>query len=405
MTQTTLHKLRSKIVAYFEGKDPRHTHRLTLAARIADHIHHHGAHVPVNVVPVTESGYNILALAVGAKDALEVEKLLTQHKFPDLELFMHSWKRKSKDEFMQRLAGHHMLVTNSRAFKITSMDPDIMRAFAASLQLADAAAYIIDICETSHSYKTGTIYVQYLQAHESTVLTELKDVLSGFPNPQDSSFGSSGVIANETSAEARTIQSQATKTSTVQPQMHQPSKWAHLYSPLGPSIAHKPPPSVPAAIETKPKSFSDALMGDLAEDSDEASTLTPRTNNNSQNSKKSVREIELENENHQLKQMLDDLQTNFESMLEAKLQTMMAEQARTIEQSIMAKLQVQPPASPARKRHNQQTTPTTKQLSRPPNTTSPNSWKSIIDGKHPISSLQNDSQPPSSGPQDGGQAL
>ena len=164
LNPTTLTESRTKVVAYFEGKDPKHTHRDTMAERISNHINSFSQQdkpIPLKVIPIMEKDTPLLAVVVGSRDHRVVESILDQHKFPDLELIMQSWKRKHHKEFNQRLTNHQIIVNNSTAFKLEGVDPQVVPQLAASLRDTSCGSAIVDICPTGHSIKTGVVYVQF----------------------------------------------------------------------------------------------------------------------------------------------------------------------------------------------------------------------------------------------------
>ena len=378
MNSTNLKESRSKIVAYFSGKDPKHTHRDTMAARMLEHLAtmNDGKDIPVNVTRFVEGGVPVLALVVGAKDAQGVESLLEKHEFGTLEMIMHKWKRKNPEVFAERMKEHQILVSNSRAFKIQSMDPKVMDNFTQSL-LFNSQQLIVDVCPTYHSNKTGVLYVQYLKGHENALHQEILETLKDFPNPPDSCFTEPARITNPNSTEARTVQTRDTMGFKSQDAtMIPPSKWAATlqqeYNNYQlPDATSKPAP-VPAAITTKPKSFSAALMDGLLDDevSEAASTLTKRTDNTgSQSSKKTAREIQLERKVETLRQELTKSQLDRQQMAQemTQLKLTMSRQMDELRSMVSTLMAQQVPAktggmlalsqSPQRKRPNQQPTP------------------------------------------------
>ena len=96
MSQTNLHQSRSKVVALLQGKDPRHTHRQSMVNRFQQHLKEHTQkEIPCNVVLTREYGFQILALAVGSKDAKAVEAVLQKNPLPLMELIFKSWRKPS----------------------------------------------------------------------------------------------------------------------------------------------------------------------------------------------------------------------------------------------------------------------------------------------------------------------
>lgn len=330
MSETHLTESRSKIIAYFEGKDPKHTHRLTLQSRVTNHIslqlHNQGISqsMPVNVVSALENGIAILAIAAGSKDAINLEHMLTDHPIPGLGLIFHSWKRKQKDEFAARIQGHQMLVMNSKAYKITSIDPALHDQIAADLHQGPAKDYIVDVCQTGHSQTTGVLYVQYLQGHEAAVLAAIKECMERHPNPDSTEFGPA-YIANEGKPDAPTLQSQRSNGNKSDAPSLPQSRWQNQIQ----QWSTKPQTStnaIPAAITTAPKSFSAALMANLTRtDSSEDSTLTPRTGNTgSRTSKRSAQVEALERENATLREQLEHMRDDMEELIAKAVQEQMS---------------------------------------------------------------------------------
>lgn len=366
MAPTHLHESRSKVVAYLEGKDPKHTHRETLRERIGDHIYSHlPADIPINIVTARENGIQLLAIATGSKDAAPLEEFLNTHPLDGLGLIFHSWKRKQKTEFAQRIAGHQMLVMNSKAFKITSMDPEVFDQFSDIMrQCRDSKDVIVDVCQTGHSKTTGVVYVQYLQGHEREVLLDIEASLQEVPNPEDSTFGRAR-ITNGEKPDDPTVQSQNTTASKSEGDPLPQSKWQTQFAKWSQQSNLKQPTqaSIPAAITTTPKSFSEALMANLSQpdraespSEDADSTLTPRTSNNgSWTSRRSTRMDELEKENAELKHTIQELQAT----MEARLATMMDERLATMEQRFQKLLEDQQ-EEPNRKRPDTKPSPAAK---------------------------------------------
>ena len=120
---------------------------------------------------VKVGGISTLAIIVGDTEARAVETILEKHPLPHLELIHHSWKRKHKDEFDQRMKQHAMICKESRAYKLQGMDPtNTLPLFMDAMLLGEAGIHIVDICTATHTHTTGTVYVQFLQDSAGPVL-------------------------------------------------------------------------------------------------------------------------------------------------------------------------------------------------------------------------------------------
>ena len=269
---TTLTESRTKVVAYFEGKDPKHTHRDTMADRISTHINSFSkgdTPIPLKVIPIMEKDKSMLAIVVGSQDQRMVETILEHHKFPDLELIMQSWKRKQPKEFHQRLTNHQIIVNNSTAFKLEGVDPQVVPRFAELLRDTSCSSAIVDICPTGHSLKTGVVYVQLLRGHESRILQEIDKALQECPN-LDPAFSTPASVANRIMfGEARTVYT-ATSTGHSTPPVPA-SKWTKYLSetvPIGMPIPFQVPPAITTTVPrsfrpTGPISFGKGLLKKL----------------------------------------------------------------------------------------------------------------------------------------------
>lgn len=371
MSVTYLHESRAKVVAYLQGKSPIHTNRDIMTTRLANHIHQVSpdAHsIPIHVAVFNELGVNILGILVGQSDYSAVDKILKDNPFPHIQLIHHSWKRSHRDLFQQRLKEHEILVANSRAYKVVSMDPTVMDSFADDIMNSTSSEAIIDVCQAAHSEDTGTIYVQYLLGHEQTTMETIKYYMP--ENPEHTTFKDNPYVANTGGEDAQTVQSRTTAqtTGTKLPV----SKWSQIVQ----GLTSPSKPSVPRDITTS--SFSTNLMQSLrgstgtVDEVDDSSTVTQQTDNTS---KKSVREIELELENSNLKSKLDTLQKSHEQMQQTQallLQQVaqLNEMLKNLQPAQAKTTQIEATQTPvSQKRHKPSTTPIntpTKPLPRPP---------------------------------------
>ena len=374
LQSTKLHESRSRIVAYIQGKDPKHTYRNELGNRISVYLQQqtpNKSHIPVHVITTQVDGIRILAIAVGNKDARAVETILTKAEipFPGPELILHAWKKSNKNEFEERIKQHAMIVQQSQAFKLINVDiTNALPLLIASMTTdSEVDSSLVDISTARHSGKSGVVYIQYIRDHRDTVLKALKTYLAGGVNPPGSHMIHQPSIVNEDSSISPTIESGQTKTTITK------SKWQGKFDTSTFAIPHpqeqRQPPRIPAAITTKPKSFSQALMASLINNDDESSTLTPQTNNaggsskaSSYESKKTAREEQLEVENLQLKQQLQQVHTRLESM-ENSYKEQMQQMQSTIDNLAkqLGQLNRSPPATPdttpASKKANTQQSP------------------------------------------------
>ena len=388
LNPTTLTESRTKVVAYFEGKDPKHTHRDTMAERISAHLNSFSKGdnpIPVKVIPIMEKDQSMLAVVVGSRDQRMVETILEKHKFPDLELIMQSWKRKQPKEFQQRLTNHQLVVNNSTAFKLEGMDPKVVPQFAEHLRKADCSSTIVDICPTGHSHKTGVVYVQFFRGYENSTIQAIDKALQECPN-QDLAFSTPASVTNRTTfGEARTVYTTTSNEQASTPPVPT-SKWTTFFAKTTKGMPIPFQLQVPPAITTTlpkpfrrpgPKPFGKAPPQDTQEtpdinSSDDESTLTERTKNTgSQQSKKTVREEALERENERLSLTLESMEerhTNLHNQMKEmednhnKAIQALTEMVQRLQQSVentQAESPVRKPSSS--KRPNNNSTPEPKQ--------------------------------------------
>ena len=330
MTSTTLKESRSKVIGLFEGKDPRHSNRHELSARISTHLQTYGkGHdkrpIPVHVTSLNESGVPVLGFAVGISDSARVRAILRDHPFTMTGIILHDWKRTNRSEFDVRIQQHHAICKSSAAFKLQDMDPSALPAFRNHLATSSAKEVIIDVCSAVHSARTGVCYVQYLQAHQAKVLTAVQSYLSSPSNPPTSAFPPTPTLLNSGGSVAPTNASvhsgYSGSVGTVPT-----SRYADLLTlePLENPGAKPPPAAIPRSIiTTPPRSYSMALRA-KAKDQDSLTSgaswdghtvATPKTkNSNGSSITKSSAKTRRE---HQLETELADLQQRLRKMEES----------------------------------------------------------------------------------------
>ena len=317
---SNLRQSRTKLMGLFSGKDPAHANRTDLANRMTTHLttsseQQHA--IPVNIVPVTDSGIRSLGFAVGINDATKVQSILEKNPFPNVEVIMHAWKRSAKQAYHNRLQQHWTVCQQSTAFKLKDLDPHHSLGWLTNWMFnSPVKDFIVDVSPAVHAPTTGVVYVQYLWEHKEAVLVELEKFTKEFQNnPTDSPFaGKSIALVNPDSSLAPTrATGNSAGTSIVQVPV---GKFAHVSTPQGMTIPYGPSASINRRLWTpaessrqKPRSYCQALMADNnSSDSDditvhtsnsrEDSTLTSRTN-------KTKRELELEHANEELQQRLE----------------------------------------------------------------------------------------------------
>ena len=324
MNSTNLRESKSKIIAYLQGKDPRHTHRMTMSERITYQVLaplQNTVPIACNIVNTTIKGYQILAIAVGSRDANSVEKYLEEHLDEDLTMILHKWKRTNPGDFEKKLKEHQLIVTNSKAYKIQNMDPTATPSMLHNLRATPAGPMVVDVSTTGHSESTGTVYVQFLKGSEAAVLSAVNIFLDSYQKPEDSPFYRPPKVVNGNQPDSPTVQSRDTVGFTPEPQPLPKSKWTEILANerINNNLDEAPPPRddpVPRNV-TMPKSFSAALMGGhtpSAQSDNDNSTITEQTSN-ARSSRKSNRERALEEENTSLKTQIAALTTSFNNRI------------------------------------------------------------------------------------------
>ena len=370
---TSLLQSQSRLIGLVEGKDPKHTHNRTeLADRISSYLSSHSQKyptIPVNIVQVTELGVPILAIAVGNRHATAATKILTDHPYSALGIIMMSWKRQAKEEFATRINQHQLICQQSRAFRISSMDPAGLGLFQEFIRYSTADPYVIDISTAVHSETTGRVYVQYLEVYKEQVQQILEEYIADHKNPPDSTFGhptidnsDSATIANNTFHTNKS--DNQSRTTITRPQ----SKYANLLT-SQPKSVHKPVTTrIPKAITTtKPKSFMAALTSSMDSDSDDTdhSTLTPRTKGSGKSSKgkskATATEERLAKENQdlreelgQMKQRLADMERTHKQQM-SELMDMVRQMKSQMEDQALANPSPTRKQPPSKKTNTQET--------------------------------------------------
>ena len=341
---TKLKESNSRVAFHVANKDPRHTNRIELETRLFDHINHHADRIiPIHLLNMEVQGKNyrtrMCTAVVGGKDVQLVDRLLTDHPFPDLELIKFSWKRKDPEAYTQRLKDHDMATQMSRAFKLEQVDPiEVLPHMRMMLALSDSNPFIVDVSPASHAATTGIAYVQYIEPHRDAVLRTLTEYIEQvktdialFP---DSSFPNGPVLYNSGASVSPTIQSRGTtkKDSITVPK----SKYQSLFQGIPFPQSQSPRTIVPRSIDVQAKSFSEALRTPSVNNQDISDDGTVNTGNTS--SGKTIRELQLERENASLKAQLEEMQKKHEDAIEMLLARQVQE-AAAIEEKMEAKMQ------------------------------------------------------------------
>ncbi len=340
MQATDLHESLTRTVCYFFGNDPSHAYRKGLANRLQEHLMKHSGpnppRIPVQVMTMRVSANgittNICGAMVGDKDSQQVTKILEKHPLPMIHLLLHTWKRKNPKQFATRLQEHDYLVSQTRGFRITGLAPEKVAAFRDEACMPG----IIDIAETPSTPTSGTVYAQYLQAHRDEIKQKLDMILEKY-----------GPQATLIAPEIREVPSGANTVDDI-PEALPTTRHQDFLSvasiPTQPSQpSQRPPirrPAVPQAINTKIKSFSEALR--CGSPTSSLGNATPTTTNKSQ---KSTREIELEQENEQLKQKLKDFETK---------QDATNKQLQTLQEQVQQLMMLVKPTTPRKEKHKRQ---------------------------------------------------
>ena len=300
MSQTRLRESRSRMVKYILDKNPNHTHRDAFASRIEDHLQYYtkkNARIPVNVVNVpVAGGERVLGMSVGGRDEQTVVKILKDHPFPHLEMIDTRLRRSNSEQFEHRIQQHAMVVSQTKAFKVTNVPYEFIPDFRDMMFTTSSGPVLVDVSEANHSRTTGVVYVQYLQNHQATVLQDIETSL------QYESFKGAELHDPDKSV-AMTAN---TKESVVQNIPSRFANYVNTTTPKAPPAKANVPAPIPKTIRTKPKSFSEALMKSL-NDAQSASSASQGSNTSTLGTVKTAREIELEEENQSLKESQNDL--------------------------------------------------------------------------------------------------
>ena len=324
---TQLKESLTRTLCYFQAKDPRHSYRQDLASRLSSHLYNNNPAAtklasppPVQVVPmnVVADGYTtrMCAAVVGDKDYQLALKTLKAKEFPDLDLLLNEWKRQHSEEFGLRLKQHDYLVSQSRAFKVTGLMPSSIQELRESLRQPDIQPMVLDLATTGHTPESGTVYIQYLQAHQQSVHKWITNFLQSH-GPNTTKYATNPAplpgpkLASVTSA-TMTVQSTGTTTTKMPPSRYK-MNMDEVSNTNKITIFSRP--SLPKSINTKVKSFSEALRS-----SSPTSSLGENTITTDNKSNKSAREVQLEAENAILTEERDKLAQQVHQLQESHAQ-------------------------------------------------------------------------------------
>ena len=348
---TKLKESNSRVAFHVAHKDPKHTNRNELEARLAKHINAHADHpIPIHLLDMAVRGksYNtrMCTAVVGGKDRAVVERVMTQHLFPDLEIIPFSWKHKHPAAYEQKLKEHDMITNMSRAFRLEQVDQtSVLPHMREMLMKSDAKPSIVDISPASHAATSGVVYVQYLQPHKDLVLSALEGYLAKLQEQahlfrDNSAFPDGPVFENYGGSVAPTINSHSqasAETGFTIPE----SRFQEILS-GAPASAPSPWPQqapVPKSIDLNARSFSDVLRGASTTDQTDISDDDTVSADNT-SGKRSARELALEAENDQLRKQLETMEAHYQEEMErgAELARKMAalEVSMTAQQTALA---------------------------------------------------------------------
>ena len=309
MQTSRLNESVSKSILVILHKDPNHTHRDSFAKRIETHLQEHNTshkRIPVNIANLPVHGVDITERAcvmiVGSKDERNVVRILKAHPVPHLETMPWDHKRTHKEDHAHKLKRHSMVVQQTKAFKVVEMEFGKIPEFRNAMFNTTVNPMLVDVSEADHSWESGTVYIQYLEQHKAAVLKALRIVLNGY---------STAKLLDPDASITMTVNTKASKVSSkaLQPSKYDAlvdvAKWPELQS-------KRPPKTVTVSrpiTNPAPKSFSQALMQDLLDDTSEDSNSLENLDSISSddNTKKTVREKQLEEENAMLVQELSEL--------------------------------------------------------------------------------------------------
>lgn len=157
MQFTKLLESNSRISFHVANKDPIHTNRIELEARLENHINTYlTTLIKLHLLNMEVTGQNfksrMCTAVVGGKDQMKVDEILQQHSFNDLDLIMFSWKRKSLLGYTKRLKEHKKVIMMCRAIKLEHVDPLTMIDDLRHLpQTSEAVNWIVDIFLATHA--------------------------------------------------------------------------------------------------------------------------------------------------------------------------------------------------------------------------------------------------------------
>jgi len=311
MLNHTLHETKSKEICYFLGESPRHTYREAIASDVLAHLHQYlpkGTSVPIQIKSTTayckDTKCQAIKLFVGYKDYDAVHKILVEHPLPDYDPIMAEGKYSNPREYQDQLDAHSYITEHCRAVKLvntTKESQDHLRRWGATNQVYNH--HVFRFARTSHTPTTGTIYVKCLAIHKPKVQQELLTWIQQYAKDHPDLI--QPTLPSPVGKDDRTTY--GSTASTHQPkQSLPPSKfqrmlddqslatWKSNRPPSGPPPGPRPVPPLVSWDSTK--SYADAVSQQTAATAFQSTTSSPAT------SVKTIRELELEEENSELKE-------------------------------------------------------------------------------------------------------
>jgi hypothetical protein len=114
MQYTKLVESNSHILFHVANKDPTHTNRIELEARLENHINRFSTNpIKIHLLNMEVSGQNFksrMCMVIGGKDQAKVEDIINKNPFQDLDLIMFAWKRKHILGYTKRLREHEKIM-------------------------------------------------------------------------------------------------------------------------------------------------------------------------------------------------------------------------------------------------------------------------------------------------------
>jgi hypothetical protein len=323
MQFTKLLESNSRILFHVANKDPTHTNRIELEARLEHHINRF-SHSPIkmHLLNMEVTGHNfksrMCTAVVGGKDQTKVEEILTAHPFEDLDLIMFSWKRKHLPSYTQRLREHERIIKMCRAIKVERVDPvSMLDELRRLLNQSEVSKWIVDIFPANHANKTGVAYIQYLQERKQEILEVTQrsvDIIINQHKVLNITLNENPRIVNAGSSISPTIQTDTT--SNCKSASIPRGRYADIVKnrPEDEGTAATPNRYIPRTIRIQPTRFAECLNGnDTAKarrERQEEGTLT--TGNTS--SGKTEKEMELEAKNARLEREVEELKKGLQTL-------------------------------------------------------------------------------------------